>query len=97
MHNYLGKILDIISFLGSDGVDLPINIYRRVDHKLICEYIVNKVSDIIICYEVFPANDKISGKCYLAFVFSLRLSIIILLFTPINYVKKQKKKTLLKF
>ncbi|VDK75537.1 unnamed protein product [Litomosoides sigmodontis] len=51
---------------GSDGVDLPINIYRRVDHKLICEYIVNKVGDyhleMVICgKKIDPYPLVISG------------------------------------
>ncbi|VDM92661.1 unnamed protein product, partial [Onchocerca ochengi] len=36
-----------------DGIDLPISIYRRGDHRLICEYIINKVGDhrleMVIC------------------------------------------------
>uniref|UniRef100_A0A8R1XV92 Uncharacterized protein n=1 Tax=Onchocerca volvulus TaxID=6282 RepID=A0A8R1XV92_ONCVO len=38
---------------GPDGIDLPISIYRRGDHRLICEYIINKVGDhrleMVIC------------------------------------------------
>uniref|UniRef100_A0A158Q710 BMA-FLN-2 n=1 Tax=Elaeophora elaphi TaxID=1147741 RepID=A0A158Q710_9BILA len=31
--------------VGPDGIDLPISVYRRGDHKLICEYVINKVGD----------------------------------------------------
>ncbi|MCP9264971.1 FiLamiN (Actin binding protein)-like [Dirofilaria immitis] len=49
-----------------DGIDLPISVYRRVDHKLICEYVINKVGDhrleMIICgKKIDPYPITISG------------------------------------
>ncbi|KAM3727354.1 Filamin-C [Dirofilaria immitis] len=51
---------------GPDGIDLPISVYRRVDHKLICEYVINKVGDhrleMIICgKKIDPYPITISG------------------------------------